>query len=155
MLYRTESRPFPPPETGKIAFKLGQVLEAISQRTPEHPPPASTMQRPALARPQALHKTRIRLKRARYATELAAATTGKPAQRVIKRAKKLQDILGQHQDAIVAQREIRKLARVVDGCESARMAGRLIERQKRRAADARTQLRDAWKRVDKASKAAW
>jgi CHAD domain-containing protein len=105
--------------------------------------------------PQALHTTRIRLKRARYAAELAAATTGKPAKRVIKRAKKLQDILGQHQDAIVAQREIRKLARTVEEREPALVAGRLIERQQQRAADARTQLRDAWKRVDKASKAAW
>jgi CHAD domain-containing protein len=105
--------------------------------------------------PRALHTTRIRLKRARYAAELAAATTGKPAKRVIKRAKKLQDILGQHQDAIVAQREIRKLARTVEEREPALVAGRLIERQQQRAADARTQLRDAWKRVDKASKAAW
>jgi CHAD domain-containing protein len=103
----------------------------------------------------ALHKTRIRLKRARYAAELAARTTGTPAKRVIKRAEHLQDILGQHQDAIVAQRHIRDLARTVGDRETALVAGRLIERQHHRATDARAQLPRAWARIDQAAKAAW
>ena len=103
----------------------------------------------------ALHKTRIMLKRARYAAELAATTTGKPAKLVIKRAKHVQDILGQHQDAIVAQREIRKLARAVDEREATLVAGRLIERQQQRASEARSEFRRGWKRFERASKAAW
>jgi CHAD domain-containing protein len=58
----------------------------------------------------ALHEFRIRGKRARYAAELAARSRGAPATRFVARAEKLQDVLGQHQDAIVAEHELNKLA---------------------------------------------
>jgi CHAD domain-containing protein len=50
----------------------------------------------------ALHEARKAYKRARYAVELVEPLVGKPARRLTKRLKALQDILGTHQDAVVA-----------------------------------------------------
>lgn len=49
-----------------------------------------------------LHQARKAGKRARYAVELAAPFLGKKADKVIERRKDLQDLLGEHQDSIVA-----------------------------------------------------
>jgi CHAD domain-containing protein len=57
--------------------------------------------RPA-ATDEALHRARKAGKRVRYAAELAAPVVGKPARRAVKRATKLQDIFGEHQDSIIA-----------------------------------------------------
>jgi CHAD domain-containing protein len=64
-----------------------------------------------------LHRTRILCKRARYATEFAEPDLGKRARRVAARAAILQDVLGEHQDAIVAeaQRRIGLPLRVASG----------------------------------------
>ena len=58
----------------------------------------------------ALHRSRIAVKRARYAADLAAHELGKPGARFVAVAKQLQDILGDHQDAVVAQERIREWA---------------------------------------------
>ena len=51
-----------------------------------------------------LHAARIAVKRARYAAELAERSVGRAAAAVIRDAKLLQDVLGDHQDAHVAER---------------------------------------------------
>jgi CHAD domain-containing protein len=58
--------------------------------------------RRAAATDEALHRARKAGKRVRYAAELAAPVVGKPARRAVKRATKLQDIFGEHQDSIIA-----------------------------------------------------
>ncbi len=50
----------------------------------------------------AYHAVRIRAKRARYATEFVAGLYGKPARRFQSALVALQDVLGEHQDAVVA-----------------------------------------------------
>jgi CHAD domain-containing protein len=98
-----------------------------------------------------LHKVRIRAKRARYAAEASGA-----GKRYIKRAKSLQDVLGEHQDAAVAEQRIRRLlARVRPSRRTALAAGRLIERQRARRAAARREWPKAWKRLDRAGDAEW
>ena len=59
---------------------------------------------------RALHASRIAVKRARYAADLAAHELGRPGERFVAIAKQLQDILGDHQDAVVAQARIRAWA---------------------------------------------
>ena len=49
-----------------------------------------------------LHQARKAGKRARYAVELAAPLLGKKADKIIDARKDLQDVLGEHQDSIVA-----------------------------------------------------
>jgi CHAD domain-containing protein len=76
-----------------------------------------------------LHAIRIRAKRTRYAAELVAvAETGKPLARYLDALKALQDVVGEHQDAVVAEAELRRVARA----KTALAAGRLIERERER-----------------------
>jgi CHAD domain-containing protein len=90
-----------------------------------------------------LHAVRKKGKRARYAGELAGR------RKFVKRAKELQDVLGEHQDAVVAVERLRDLAAEAPS-EQALAAGRLIERQIKRRAEARAAWPKAWKRLRKA-----
>jgi CHAD domain-containing protein len=98
-----------------------------------------------------LHRVRIRAKRARYAAEALGGE-----QRFVARAKSFQDVLGEHQDAAVAEERIRELlARVRGTGRTAFVAGRLIERQRHRRAVARADWPKAWKRLRRAGDYAW
>lgn len=102
-----------------------------------------------------LHRARIAGKRARYTAELAEADIGKPARRFIERAKDLQDVLGAHQDAIVAEARLRGLLADAPGSGAAFAAGRLVERERARRLEARAELPKAWRRLDRAAQAAF
>jgi CHAD domain-containing protein len=102
-----------------------------------------------------LHKLRIRGKRARYTAELAQPLRGKPAKRFVKRAKRLQDLLGEHQDAVVAEQEIRELARRLPDHAASLAAGRLVSAQRLRRSGARDRLRSELKRVADSGRKAW
>jgi CHAD domain-containing protein len=96
-----------------------------------------------------LHRVRIKTKRARYAAELAEPVLKKAGARFIDRAKTLQDVIGEHQDACVAEGRLRSLA-ARGGGATGLAAGRLIERQRLRKRTARKAYPDAWCRVEKA-----
>ena len=102
-----------------------------------------------------LHKLRIHSKRARYAAELARTSRGAPAARFIKTATRLQDVLGEHHDAVVALGELRRLARIVDSPSVAFAAGRLTEHEEQRKLKARHDLPEIWRSVERRGKAAW
>ena len=89
-----------------------------------------------------LHKVRKVGKRARYAAELAGR------KKFVKQAKKLQDVLGEHQDAVVAAERLRELAAEA-GPGQALAAGRLVEREEERRVDARAAWPKAWKKLRK------
>ncbi|MBV8258245.1 MAG: CYTH and CHAD domain-containing protein [Actinobacteria bacterium] len=91
-----------------------------------------------------LHHVRKIGKRARYASELAGHDS------VVAAAKKLQDVLGDHQDSVVAEERLRTLA-AKGTPEQAVAAGRLVERERGRKARARADWAGAWKRVRKAA----
>ena len=101
-----------------------------------------------------LHKARVQAKRARYAAELAEASVGKPAARFVQRAKRLQDVIGEHQDAVVAEEVLRKLARG-RRTRIAFAAGELVERQRQRRFHARAELPRAWKQLRSAGRKTW
>jgi CHAD domain-containing protein len=61
-------------------------------------------------RDAALHEARKVGKRVRYMTEVATPVIGPPARRLRKQTKKLQDLLGDYQDAVVARPVLRQLA---------------------------------------------
>ena len=84
---------------------------------------------------------RIKVKRARYAAELSGAGD------YVKAAKALQDVLGEHQDAVVAAEQLRDLATRMP--DTALAAGRLVEREHARASRGRDEWRSAWKRLAK------
>ena len=88
-----------------------------------------------------LHGLRKRGKRVRYAFELAGDDA------VVKRAKAFQDVLGEHQDSVVAESTLRELAARTP--DHAIAAGRLIERERAARAKAREDWRKAWKRLQR------
>jgi CHAD domain-containing protein len=61
----------------------------------------------AAGRDDRLHEARKAYKQARYAVEAVAPQAGKPARRLVKRLKSLQDLLGDHQDTIVTRHLLR------------------------------------------------
>lgn len=89
-----------------------------------------------------LHAARIRVKRARYAAELAEHELGKRGAAFVGAAKRLQDVLGEHQDASVAEERIRSWA---DAVGNGVAAGRLVELERARKVDARAAWPDAWR----------
>lgn len=90
-----------------------------------------------------LHAVRIKVKRARYAAELVGDDS------YVRAAKRLQDVLGEHQDAVVAEQRLRALA--LKQPAGAVAAGRLIERERERAQLGRERWRAAWRRLAKAA----
>jgi CHAD domain-containing protein len=99
---------------------------------------------------ESLHRVRIRAKRARYSAEVAEPLVGKPARRFVSRAKKFQDVAGEHQDAVVAEQTLRGLVRSEP--QLTFVAGRLVERQGERGARARKDVRKALKKLRRAGK---
>ena len=102
-----------------------------------------------------LHAVRIKAKRARYAAELAAPVVGRAAERFVDKAKKLQDILGEHQDAVVAEGRLRELFDGVRGRRAGFVAGRLVERQRARRLAARAAFSTYWPKVERRGRKAW
>jgi CHAD domain-containing protein len=100
----------------------------------------------------ALHASRIAVKRARYAADLAAHELGRRGERFVAVAKQLQDMLGDHQDAVVAQARIREWAAAAP--ERRFVAGRLVQLERDRMAAARAAWPDVWQRLDRAARRA-
>lgn len=87
---------------------------------------------------EVLHALRKRGKRVRYAHELA----GRP--KVVRRAKVLQDVLGEHQDSAVAEEHLRSLADAA-AADEALAAGLLIARERAAREAARRAWPKAWR----------
>jgi len=102
-----------------------------------------------------IHKTRIRTKRARYAAELAEPTVGKPATRFISKACVVQDVLGMHQDAIQAEAHIRTFLKHSTNARAAFVAGRMVERQRRRQEKAKDKMPRLLRSLVKRGEKAW
>ena len=91
---------------------------------------------------EALHVARIRAKRVRYAAEALAPVFGKRARAFEEAAAGLQDVLGEHQDAVVAGAWLRDAAATgADGF----VAGQLAAIEAGAAREARVAWPAAWK----------
>ena len=96
----------------------------------------------------AFHEARKAAKRARYAGEAISPALGKGARRFTRKMKKIQSVLGDHQDAVVARGVDRELGigAYLAG-ENAFTYGLLYEREDGRAARLRAKAQQAWKRT--------
>jgi CHAD domain-containing protein len=125
--------------------------------------PAVSELRPALERPwqhlehaveearedatdASLHAVRIRAKRARYAAEAVSPAFGKRAEAFAQAAARLQDVLGDHQDSVVARAWLREAA---EGGDDAFVAGELVAIEAQAAAEARAAWPKAWKALSR------
>jgi CHAD domain-containing protein len=111
-----------------------RTLQKAVKALPSDPPDAD------------LHRIRILAKRTRYAGEAAAPLVGKKAAAFAKAVADLQEVLGDHQDAVVAEAWLRA---AVDGADAAvsLAAGELIAVQMAEAAEGRRRWRTAWKKA--------
>jgi CHAD domain-containing protein len=90
----------------------------------------------------ALHAARKAAKRARYAADVVTPVIGRDAERFSRQMKKLQDVLGAHQDTVVARPVIRDLGiRAYGAGDNAFTYGLLYERD---ACDAVALQQEAW-----------
>ncbi len=103
---------------------------------------------PADPADQELHDLRILGKKLRYAAELAAPVGGKRVRRLVRATKELQDVLGEHQDACIAETRVRALVLAVTEPDEAFVAGRLVERERVRQDAVRAVWRGVFEEVD-------
>lgn len=109
---------------------------------------------------EVLHALRIHGKRVRYTGELVepalrGTKSGRAVRRLLAATAGLQEVLGDHQDACVAEQRIRELldgladlaGGVYDDAHVVFVAGRLVERERQRAQAQRALWWGAWQRV--------
>ncbi len=103
------------------------------------------------------HEVRKRAKRARYSAEAAAGLLkSDAARRFARRAASIQDVLGEHQDATVAAREIRRYSAEHPNDGSLNLAaGRLLEREEAAGCEARSRFFKVWSRLDRKKNRRW
>ncbi|MDP9610092.1 CYTH and CHAD domain-containing protein [Streptomyces demainii] len=97
-----------------------------------------------------LHEARKDAKRARYAAEVARPAVGEPAKAFAGLMTRVQDLLGDHQDSVVARKALRELAVQAHGAgESAFTFGLLLGREEARAAARERELPGLWAEVSR------
>jgi CHAD domain-containing protein len=101
-----------PPFTPQAAMPPARELRKAVRRT--YRQAARRMRRAGHAaagppRDAALHQARKAARRARYASEATAPAIGPDALRIAKQMKKVQSVLGEHQDAVIARMAEREL----------------------------------------------
>ncbi|HEY3872433.1 MAG TPA: CYTH and CHAD domain-containing protein [Actinocrinis sp.] len=107
---------------------------------------------PGAGREIALHETRKAVKRARYAAEVLRPVSGSRAKRSVKQMKKLQSVLGEHQDVVIARGCMRELAvRAFLAGENPFVYGLMYEREDARLRELQERAARTWKHTS----AAW
>jgi CHAD domain-containing protein len=104
----------------------------------------------------ALHEARKAAKRARYAAEAVAPAFGKQARRFAKRMKKVQSVLGDHQDAVIARAAARELGMTAqhEG-ENAFSYGVICAREDQEAMRLSREARRAWRSASRPRVRRW
>jgi CHAD domain-containing protein len=136
------------PAAGRPA--AGELAEAVART---HRRVRKRMRRAGRApagrdREIALHEARKAAKRARYAAEAVRPVVGAPARRFAKQHKRLQTVLGDHQDAVITRGVLRDLAvRAHLAEESAFAYGLLYEREDTEARRLQDEARRVWRKA--------
>ena len=102
----------------------------------------------------ALHQVRIRAKRGRYAAEAAIPVFGKAAERFADAVADLQGVLGDLNDAVVAEAWLREAAARAPAAQVL-VVGELIARQRQKASDCRAAWSHEWERASDKRRRAW
>ncbi|OMI91671.1 metal-binding protein [Streptomyces sp. M1013] len=138
-----------PPLRAKAAGKPARTMARAVLK--EYGRLAGRMER-AMAQPagrsreSGLHEARKAAKKLRYAAEVARPALGKPVARLGKRAKAVQRLLGEHQDAVVVQETLRELAVAAHGAGESAFTWGLLYGLERAGADARQrELPEVWR----------
>jgi CHAD domain-containing protein len=103
--------------------------------------------------PEEFHEARKRAKRCRYTTELIAPLLGdralRDASKFIRMTTRVQDTLGEHQDALISASELETaMAEHADDFALLENTSALLEEQRKRARAARARFFRIWSRLD-------
>jgi len=108
------------------------------------------------ARDVALHEARKSARRARYAAEAARPTSGKPARTFARQMKKVQSIVGDHQDTVIARQASRDLGIGAHlAGENAFTYGLLYEHEHDQAERLQPRVRSVWKKASRPRYRKW
>ena len=150
-LLRTRRGSRSPPATAALPALMRRAVRRVRK--------AGTRATAAEATPEDLHVLRKRCRRLRYALEFVAPLYPGATDGLVKRLVRLQDLLGGHQDAVVAIGRLHDLAVTSDNLprETVFAMGRLAERRRERLGDITERVRPAleaatgkrWKRLRK------
>ena len=102
-----------------------------------------------------LHQVRIRAKRVRYATELAEQCIGKTATRFIQQIRKFQNLLGDHQDTVMIEQQLKNFLQSSRQVKAAFTSGVIVERLRRRRAKLRAAFPHRWHKLKKRGNIVW
>ncbi|WP_158079322.1 CHAD domain-containing protein [Actinomadura sp. CNU-125] len=127
----------------KARKELPVLVSRVWERMARQYRTIETAEDPDLAR----HETRKAAKRARYAAELATPVLGAAAKRVAKDAKRIQEVLGEHQDGVLAMERLRAVKGRARTPQDAFALGLLYGREECRAETARDRLAVTWSRT--------
>ena len=104
----------------------------------------------------ALHEARKSARRARYAAEAARPAAGQKARRFARQMKKIQSVLGDHQDTVIARQAARDLGIGAHMAgENAFTYGLLYERERHQAKRRQADARKAWRRASRPKYRRW
>ena len=101
------------------------------------------------------HRTRIAAKQARYSAESIAPIFGKPARNLARQAEDVQELLGEHQDAVVASDVLYRLAVAPRAGSFAFTLGLLHARQEEAVARTRGEFPALWARANDSKHRKW
>ena len=104
----------------------------------------------------ALHEARKAAKRARYTADVLVPIEGQRARRFSKRMTKIQTVLGDHQDSVIARATIRDLGVSAHRAgQNAFTYGLLYERDAETARGLQHRARRAWRKSSRARYRRW
>jgi CHAD domain-containing protein len=157
----------------RYAELLDRLVEAAREPVllPESEQPAAELLPPLVRKPweklqttvdelpddpsdEQLHEVRIEAKRCRYAAEAVAPAIGKRARAFAKAVADLQDVLGEHQDAVVADAWLREAATTATGREVF-VAGQLASLERLEIDRTRAAWGDVWRAASKKKLRQW
>jgi CHAD domain-containing protein len=127
------------------------IIEASWQRLDRKAKKASRSK----ATDHQLHRARIAAKQARYATETAATAFGVTAARLAAQAERVQDVLGEQHDAVVAAAEVASLARKAASPPAAFALGILHEQLLEAGRTHRQEFAEVWAEAQRSKYRKW
>jgi CHAD domain-containing protein len=104
---------------------------------------------------EALHDVRKRAKRARYAAEAVEPMFGKRARGLVRALTEVQDVLGEHQDGVIAAEWLREAAGAVHDEGTAFSAGQLVMQETEAARGGRLAWPPTWREASRKKLRAW
>jgi CHAD domain-containing protein len=100
--------------------------------------------------PELLHRLRVRVKRLRYALETLRGLSDAHTQKLARRLERMQELLGEHQDAVTEIAWLRAYVESGDVSPATVLAvGALVHDLSRRARKLRRRFPEAWRRLER------